>query len=134
MLGVNLLVRLGRKLLSGPVADSGFFPPGYYRHLVLEALEEEDFPGALRHLKWTQDPVLAQLVVLRLRLLAGRHRQHLRDLGEILRNGLPESRRENCLALRREEERGLKLLGEYEAQALEVLANQRRQVPVSGGN
>ena len=56
MLGLGLLVRLGRQVLAGPVADSGVLPAGYYRHLVLAALEEEDFPGALRHLKWVERP------------------------------------------------------------------------------
>ena len=64
MLGLGLLVRLGRQVLAGPVADSGVLPAGYYRHLVLAALEEEDFPGALRHLKWAADPLLAQIIVL----------------------------------------------------------------------
>ena len=63
MLGLGLLVRLGRQVLAGPVADSGVLPARYYRHLALAALEEEDFPGALRHLKWAADPLLAQILV-----------------------------------------------------------------------
>ncbi len=54
-----MLVRLGRQVLAGPVADAGLLPPKYYRHLILEALEEEDFPRALHHLKWSDEPLLA---------------------------------------------------------------------------
>ena len=75
MLGLGLLVRLGRQVLAGPVADSGVLPAGYYRHLALAALEAEDFPGALRYLKWAADPLLAQIMVFRLRLLSARHRR-----------------------------------------------------------
>ena len=77
MLGLGLLVRLGRQVLAGPVADSGVLPSGYYRHLVLAALEEEDFSRALRHLKWADNPLLAQIIVLRLRLLSSGHRRQL---------------------------------------------------------
>ena len=83
MLGLGLLVRLGRQVLAGPVADSGVLPAGYYRHLVLAALEEEDFPGALRHLKWAGDPLLAQIIVLRLRLLSARHRRQLAAIQDL---------------------------------------------------
>lgn len=121
MLGVNLLVRLGRQLLAGPVADSGFFPPGYYRHLVLEALEEEDFPQALRWLKWAEDPLLAQLVVLRLRLLAARHRRERQAIRERCSPDLAVERRQHYLSLLAQQERAVQLLGEYETQALAVL-------------
>ena len=66
-------MRLGRSVLKGPVTDAGLLPAKVYRHLLLEALEAEDFPGALDYLKWAQDPLLAQILVLRLRLLAARH-------------------------------------------------------------
>ena len=68
-------VRLGRQVLAGPVADSGVLPCSYYRHLALEALEAEDFPGALRYLKRAVEPLLAQIMVFRLRLLSARHRR-----------------------------------------------------------
>jgi len=134
MLGVNLLVRLTRQVLAGPVADSGVLPQGYYRHLVLEALEEEDFPGALRRLKWAGDPLLTQIVILRLRLLAARHakqRQAILDLLEASGTGLwpvkdpgykpvpPEKYHELLQA----EDRASELLREYEGKALALLKN-----------
>ncbi|OGP72422.1 MAG: hypothetical protein A2Z73_04495 [Deltaproteobacteria bacterium RBG_13_60_28] len=118
MLGINLLVRAGRSLLAGPVADAGWLPAGYYRHLVLEALEEDDFPGALNYLKWTDAPLLAQLLILRVRLLAKEHQEQRETLRSLLSNGLPEERREKCRALLEKQERALELLTEYEGRAL----------------
>jgi hypothetical protein len=118
MLGLNLLVRAGRSLLAGPVADAGWLPAKYYRHLVLEALEDVDFPGALNYLPWTDDPLLAQLLILRVRLLAKEHDQQRQTLKSLLSNGLPEERREKCRALLEKQERALDLLQEYEGRAL----------------
>jgi hypothetical protein len=128
MLGLGLLVRLGRQVLAGPVADSGVLPAGYYRHLVLAALEEEDFPGALRHLKWAGDPLLAQIMVLRLRLLSARHRQQLEAVQDLLRSELSAARREPYEALLGEEARALELLQDYEARAMAHRGG-RRQAP-----
>jgi len=122
MLGLGLLVRLGRQVLAGPVADSGVLPGGYYRHLVLAALEEEDFPGALRHLKWAGDPLLAQILVFRLRLLAARHRRQLEAIQDLWRSDLKATRREPYETLLAEEARALELLAEYEARALGLTA------------
>jgi hypothetical protein len=118
MLGLNLLMRAGRSLLAGPVADAGWLPAKYYRHLVLEALEEDDFPGALNYVKWTDDPLLAQLLILRLRLLAKEHDRQREILYGLVSNGLPEERREKCRALLEKQERALELLEEYEGLAL----------------
>jgi hypothetical protein len=133
MLGLNLLVRLGRQVLAGPVAESGLLPASYYRHLTLSAMEAEDFPGALSYLRWAADPLLAQLLVLRLRLLAARHakqRQAIRELLEansgtgcqlVSDTGQRPALPEKYLELMRVEERALKLLKEYEALALAML-------------
>jgi hypothetical protein len=118
MLGLGLLVRLGRRVVAGPVADAGMLPAGYYRHLILGALEEEDFPGALRHLKWADNPLLAQIIVLRLRLLMARHRRRLAAVRELLAADLTAARREQYDTLLAEETRALGLLQDYEAQAL----------------
>jgi hypothetical protein len=105
-------------VLAGPVADSGVLPGGYYRHLVLAALEEEDFPGALRYLKWVEDPLLAQIIVLRLRLLSARHRRGLEAVQDLLRQELTPARREHYETLLSEEGRALELLRDYETRAL----------------
>jgi hypothetical protein len=121
MLGLGLLVRLGRQVLAGPVADSGMLPASYYRHLVLAALEEEDFSAALHHLKWAADPLLAQIIVLRLRLLAARHRRQQEAVHGLLASELAPARREHYETLLAEEGRALKLLRDYEALALAQL-------------
>ena len=125
MLGLGLLVRLGRQVLAGPVADSGVLPGGYYRHLVLAALEEEDFPGALRHLKWVEDPLLAQIIVLRLRLLSAGHRRQLAAIQDLLASESRPARREHYETLLSEEARALELLRDYETRALAHLAGRR---------
>jgi hypothetical protein len=132
MLGLGLLVPLGRQVLAGPVADSGVLPSGYYRHLVLAALEEEDFPGALRHLKWVKDPLLAQIIVLRLRLLAARHRRQLAAVQDLLVSELTAARREHCESLLTAEARALELLRGYETRALAHLGSPRQGLTVAG--
>jgi hypothetical protein len=120
MLGVNLLVRLGRTLFSGPLTDSGVLPASYYRHLALAAMEEENYPEALGYLKWAEDRLLIQVLILRLRLLAADYDRQRRSLEELLASPSPNGSREKCRALLAEEERALELLGKYEkaAQAL----------------
>lgn len=121
MLGVNLLLRLGRGLLAGPLTDSGVLPASYYRHLALAALEEEDFPGALAFLKWARNPLLVQVLILRLRLLTSKHRRHGQALEDLLQTDLSEEQRATCQALMNEEDRALDLLNGYEARALGML-------------
>ena len=134
-MGLSLLVRLGRRVLAGPVAGSGLLPASCYRHLALAAMEEEDFPGALDYLRWAEDPLLAQLLVLRLRLLADRHGRRRQVLSELLQEasgtGLacvfhrPEAcAPEKYQALLLAEERALKLLRAYEARALVLLSKE----------
>jgi hypothetical protein len=118
-------VRLGRQVLAGPVADAGILPTGYYRHLVLEALEEEDFSRALHHLKWADNPLLAQIIILRLRLLAARHRRQVAAVQELLRSDLTVAHRERCQDLLAQETRALELLQDYEVQALTYLDTPR---------
>jgi hypothetical protein len=125
LLGLGLLVRLGRQVLAGPVADSGALPVSFYRHLVLEALEEEDFADALHYLRWTQEPLLAQLIVLRLRLLATEHRRRLEAIREQLQSEASAPRRQKYQDLAAEERRALELLREYEDRALAHLGRVR---------
>ncbi len=126
MFGIGILVALGRRLVGATLADTGLLPAGYYRHLALTALEEEDFPAALQWLRFAHDPVLTQLLVLRLRLLAKKHKEQREALLELLDQNPPENLRERCQALLSQESRALELLGHYEGRALEIL----REAPV----
>lgn len=121
MIGIGVLVALGRRLLAATLADTGLLPAGYYRHLALAALEEEDFPKALEWLPFAEDPLLTQLLVLRLRLLAARHDEQRQAVLELLDLNPPEKLRERCLALLTQENRALELLGQYEGKALDIL-------------
>jgi hypothetical protein len=129
MLGLGLLVRLGRQVLAGPVADSGMLPAGYSRHLALAALEEEDFPGALRYLKWAADPLLAQIMVFRLRLLSARHRRQSEAIRDFSASELSAELREHYKSLLIEETRALELLQDYEARAMAHLGGPHRPPP-----
>jgi len=124
VLGLSLLVRLGRRVLAGPVAGSGLLPASCYRHLALAAMEGEDFPGALDYLQWVKDPLLAQLLVLRLRLLADRHGRRRQVLSGLLQEAPAGGTREKGRALLLAEERALKLLRAYEARALGLLSKE----------
>jgi hypothetical protein len=121
MFGVGILIGLGRRFLAGPLADSGVLPAGYYRHLALAAMEEEDFPRALEYLRWGDDPLLVQIFIFRLRLLKSRHQEQRQALDQLLHQSPPAKQQEKILALLTEEDRALELLAKFEARALEFL-------------
>jgi len=121
MFGIGILVALGRRLVAATLADTGLLPAGYYRHLALAALEEEDFPQALIWLPFAEDPLLTQLLVLRLRLLAGKHEEQRQAVRELLDLNPPETLRQRGQALLEQENRALELLGQYERDALNIL-------------
>ena len=121
MFGIGIVVALGRRVAAATLADTGLLPADYYRHLALAALEEEDFSGALKWLPFAQDPVLTQLLVLRLRLLAKQHGEQRRALLALLDQNLPETLRERGQALLDQENRASELLQLYEQEALKIL-------------
>jgi hypothetical protein len=117
-LGLNLLVRLGRQFLAAPLAASGLLPAKFYRHLALAALEEDDFPGVLTYLPHAGDPLLTQLTVLRLRLLAAKHRQERQAVETLARTTAPPPAAAPYHELLARHDQALALLAQYEAQAL----------------
>ncbi|MFZ2089438.1 MAG: hypothetical protein WAU47_12765 [Desulfobaccales bacterium] len=131
MIGIGVLIALGRRLVAATLADTGLLPASYYRHLALAALEEEDFPQALQWLPFSQDPVLTQLLILRLRLLAKQHEEQRRALGELIDQNPPDHLRERCQTLLNQENRALELLGAYEQQGLKILAQRNEQASSS---
>ncbi len=126
-------MRLGRSVLKGPVTDAGLLPAKVYRHLVLTAMEAEDFPEALNYLKWAADPLLAQILVLRLRLLAAKHGRQRQAILELLNTdsgagfqpapdtGWKPALPEKYQDLLRAEDKALGLLEDYEVKALTLL-------------
>ena len=121
MIGLGVLVALGRRFLAVTLADTGMLPASYYRHLALAALEEEDFPQALAWLPFAQDPLLTQLLGLRLRLLAAKHEEQRGAVQELLELNPPEKLRDRGRDLLEYENRALELLGRYEKDALNIL-------------
>jgi hypothetical protein len=126
MFGIGILVALGRRLVAATLADTGLLPAGYYRHLALAALEEEDFPGALQWLPFAHDSILTQLLVLRLRLLAKKHEEQRGAVLELLDQHPPENLRERCQALLDQEDRATELLKNYEREAVKLLGASRK--------
>jgi|UniRef100_A0A7V6A187 hypothetical protein len=126
MFGIGILFALGRRLVGATLADTGLLPAGYYRHLALAALEEEDFPGALQWLQYAHDQVLTQLLVLRLRLLAVKHEEQRGAVLELLNQNPPENLRQRCQALLDQENRAAELLKNYEHEALTLLGDSRK--------
>ncbi|MBW1991928.1 MAG: hypothetical protein JRI59_07420 [Deltaproteobacteria bacterium] len=110
-------------MLAGPVASSGLLPAGYYRHLALAALEEEDFSRALDYLRWAQDPLLVQILVFRLRLLQFRHAQQQQALKQVLDHS-PQAPRPKIQSLLAQEERAVEVLAGLEVKALRLLRDQ----------
>ncbi len=128
MIGIGVLIALGRRLVAATLADTGLLPAAYYRHLALAALEEEDFPQALQWLPFAEDPVLTQLLVLRLRLLAKKHQEQQHALVELLEQDPPEPQRQRCQEILTQENRALELLERYEQQGLNILSQRNAQV------
>jgi hypothetical protein len=121
MFGLGILVGLGRRLLSGPVADSGLLPASYYRHLALAAMEEEDFPRTLDYLQWAEDPLLTQIFVFRLRLLKSQHQEQLQTLEQWQNRSPSPEQLAKIQALQHQESLALELLTDYEANALKLI-------------
>jgi hypothetical protein len=126
-LGVNLLFRVGRKLLAEPLEDSGLLPGKYYRSQALGALEENDFPECLRYLKMAQAHrkaqarMVAQLLILRCRMLQEDHKCRVQSLeARLPLETDPEKlcRYEQILT---EEHKALQLLGRYVGEAQDLV-------------
>ena len=121
-LGLNLLFRLGRRLVAAPLEDSGWLPDTYYTSQALAALEEDDFTEALRYLKLSQNetPVarlVSQLLILRCRLLAERHRRQRQAVAAAAAGEDDPGRAGRYDEILVQENRALMLLQGYEAEA-----------------
>ena len=133
MFGIGILVALGRRVATAALADTGLLPAGFYRHLALAALEEEDFPRALKWLPFAEDPVLTQLLVLRLRLLAARHNEQRQAVLALLDQDLPPNLRSRGQALLEQEDKATALLQGYTKAALQLLGQPRGGKPGHSG-
>ncbi len=104
-------------------------PAGYYRHLALAAMEEEDFPRTLDYLQWAEDPLLTQIFIFRLRLLKSRHREQLKALEQLQHQSPSQEQVAKIQTILQQESRALELLAGSEARALKLLKGRGREKP-----
>ncbi|MGQ9921717.1 MAG: hypothetical protein ACUVRZ_10375 [Desulfobacca sp.] len=125
--GLNLLFRLGRRLLAAPLEDSGLLPGKYYRSQALAALEEQDFAACLRYLRLAaphrqaKTRMIAQVLILRCRLLQEKHRQQRQAIQELCRRESDGAKKARYVEVLREEEKAIQFLDRYIKTAQEVV-------------
>ncbi|MBM4287312.1 MAG: hypothetical protein FJ135_04030 [Deltaproteobacteria bacterium] len=125
--GVNLLFRMGRKLLAEPLEETGLLPGKYYRSQALEALQDNDFPECLRYLKMAQAHrkaqarLTGQLLILRCRMLQEHHQRRIQTLEEMQRLESNPEARQRYQQIQAEEHRALRLLAQYVREAQNIL-------------
>ncbi len=137
-LGVNFIFRVSRKLLAEPLEDSGLLPGKYYRSQALAALQENDFPECLRYLKMAQTHrkaqarMVAQLLILRCRMLLEDHKGRLRILSDRLQLQTETDKLSRYQELFAEEQKAVRLLERYIREAQDLVKkpeNPTRVVP-----
>jgi len=121
-IGLNLLFRLGRRLLAAPLEDTGWLPDTYYSSQALAALEEDDFTAALRYLKLSHNyapaaRLVSQLLILRCRLLTQQHRGQRQAMAAATAGESNPGRVRRYEEILAQEDRALTLLQGYAAEA-----------------
>ena len=124
--GLNLLFRVGRRLLAEPLEDSGLLPGKYYRSQALAALEEQDFPGCLRYLRLAaphrraKTRMIAQVLILRCRLLREKHQRQQQTIQELCRLERDSVKKARYTEILQAEEKAIQFLDSYIREAQEV--------------
>ncbi len=124
--GLNLLFRVGRKMLAEPLEDSGILPGKYYRSQALAALEEQDFPECLRYLRLAaphrkaKARMIAQILILRCRLLREAHQRQLAKLAALPRREGEGAKEQRYAEIRSAAEKAIHLLESYIREAQEI--------------
>lgn len=124
--GLNLLFRLGRHMLAAPLEDSGLLPGKYYRSQALAALEEQDFPACLRYLRVAKPHrkaktrMIAQLLILRCRLLRENHLARLEQVEQLQRHEGDAVKRQRYAEILQTEQKAVHFLESYIREAQEV--------------
>jgi hypothetical protein len=126
-LGLNFLFRVGRKVLAEPLEDSGLLPGKYYRSQALAALTENDFLECLRYLKMAethrkaQARMVAQLLILRCRMLRSDHNCRVQSLTDRLQRETAADKRRRYEEILTEERRAIQLLERYIREAQDLV-------------
>ena len=125
--GLNFLFRVVRKVLAEPLEDSGLLPGKYYRSQALAALTENDFPECLRYLKMaethrkTQARMVAQLLILRCRMLREDHLGRVQGLTDRLRLASAADKQRRYEEILIEERKAVQLLERYIREAQDLV-------------
>lgn len=136
--GLNFLFRLSRKVLAEPLEDTGLLPGKYYRSQALQSLEDNDFPACLRYLgmayphRKAQARMVAQLLVLRCRMLCSEHERRLAGLEARWRLEGDPGRAERYERIIGAERQALQLLGRYIRAAQKLMQNPAPPTPSPG--
>jgi hypothetical protein len=126
-LGLNFLFRVGRKVLAEPLEDTGLLPGKYYRSQALAALTENDFPECLRYLQMAethrkaQARLVAQLLILRCRMLLADHTGQAQGLTDRLNLEAAADKRQRYKEILTEELRAIQLLERYIREAQDLV-------------
>jgi hypothetical protein len=135
-IGLNFLFRVGRKILAEPLEESGLFPGKYYRSQALAALTENDFPECLRYLRMAethrkaQARMVAQLLILRCRMLREDHRSRIQSLIDRLQSATDADKHRRYEAILLEERRAVELLERYVREAQDLVKRPQYEAPV----
>jgi hypothetical protein len=134
--GLNFLFRVGRKILAEPVEESGLLPGKYYRSQALNTLQENDFPECLRYLKLAethrkdQARMVAQLLILRCRMLREDHQGRVRSLTDRLQLTADADKQRRYQEILTEERHAVHLLEGYIREAQDLVKKPHYPAPV----
>ena len=134
--GLNFLFRVGRKVLAEPLEDSGLLPGKYYRSQALAALTENDFPECLRYLKMAethrkaQARMVAQLLILRCRMLLEDHKDRVKGLTDRLQLAMEADKQCRYEEILTEERKAVQLLERYIEEAQDLVKKPQYPPPV----
>lgn len=134
--GLNFLFRVGRKVLAAPLEDSGLLPGKYYRSQALDTLADNDFPECLRYLKMAethrkaQARMVAQLLILRCRMLREDHTGRIQGLTDRLRSATEADKQHRYEEILTEERKAVQLLECYIREAQDLVKKPHYPPPV----
>jgi hypothetical protein len=99
MVGIGILLRIGKLLLGKSLENTGALPTRFYLHETLRSLDQDNIGDAVKLLKISKGALVdrsrwklvRQLVLFRCRVLRERHRKRIRyiesRIEELMRHG-----------------------------------------------
>jgi hypothetical protein len=126
MIGLGILIRILRRILGKPLANSGALPTRYYLHEILDSLDQDNIGQAVRLLRISKGAIVdksrwelvRQQVLFRCRVLIEKHGKRI----ETIENRMKERRKGGRLPWRWFREESVEKPSHYE----QVLALEKR--------